>query len=102
MVSLAYTVAAVLPDEPTARDYVAWLTDGHVDSVLKAGAHSCMVVRMIDPAHPIRVEARYIFPNRHVFETYLAQHAPGLRNEGLKRFPASLGIQFERTVGHVF
>ena len=58
--------------------------------------------RMTDPAHPIRVEARYIFPYRQVFETYLAQHAPGLRNEGLKRFPASLGIHFERTVGHVF
>ncbi len=101
MVALAYTVVAILPDEPTARDYAGWLIGGHVDAVLKAGAHSCMVVRVVEPSHPIRLEARYIFPNRQVFETYLDQHAPALRAEGLKRFPPALGIRFERVVGHV-
>ncbi len=101
MPAIAYTVAAILPDEPTAGEYVEWLKDGHIDQVVEAGAHAAMVVRVTDPASPIRVESRYVFSNRDLFEAYVRQHAPGLRAAGLRRFPPERGIRFERSVAEV-
>lgn len=99
--AMAYTVVATFPGPELAREYVEWLEDGHIDAVIRGGAHSAMIVRVIDPPTPIRVEVRYIFSNQQVFDTYLAQHAPALRAQGLKRFPAERGIRFERTLGAV-
>lgn len=99
--AVAYTVVAILPDEATRGEYLEWLEDGHVDAVIKAGAHSAMIVRVVEPADPLRVEARYVFANRAMLDTYLAQHAPELRAEGLRRFPPSRGVRFERSIGVV-
>jgi len=103
MERIAYTVTATLPDEPTARRYIAWLEDGHVDAVIAGGAHSAMIVRLLDePAPgPIRVETRYIFATRELFDRYLAEHAPALRQEGLALFGPGSGVSFSRTVGRV-
>jgi hypothetical protein len=101
MAAIAYSVIATLPDQSTAREYTAWLEDGHVDEVIKHGAHSAMIVRLTDPPTPIQVETRYIFANRQVFDRYISNAAPGLRAEGLRRFPPERGITFERRVGEV-
>ncbi len=101
MSALAYSVIATLPDEPTASRYVRWLEGGHVDGVVEGGAKSAMIVRITDPADPIRVETRYIFANREVFETYERDHAPALRAEGLELFGPDSGVTFERRVGSV-
>ena len=101
MSAIAYTVAATFPTPDLAREYVEWLEDGHIDAVVRGGAHSAMIVRLTDPATPIRVEVRYIFSNRDVLDAYLAQHAPALRAQGLKRFPPERGVRFERTLGDV-
>jgi hypothetical protein len=101
MAAIVYTVAAILPDQGMAREYSKWLLEGHVDEVVKAGAHSAMVVRVTDPDAPLRIEARYVFPNRETFEAYVQHHAPALRAEGLRRFPPARGIRFERQVGEV-
>lgn len=100
---IAYTVIADFPDEATRDEYVAWLEDGHVDAVIAAGAHSAMIVRMDrpSPADPIRVEVRYVFSTRELFENYVNEHAAGLRAEGLKRFPPERGITFRRTTGKI-
>ncbi|MBY0263242.1 MAG: hypothetical protein K2Q20_12920, partial [Phycisphaerales bacterium] len=73
---ICYQVVATLPDEPTARDYIAWLQDGHVDQVLAAGAHAAIIVRLDpDPAAPSttkpRVMTQYIFSTRDTFDRYL-------------------------------
>ena len=101
MQRIAYTVRAECPDEATARDYIAWLEDGHVDQVIAGGAHSAMIVRLDPdaPGVPPRVETRYVFSTREVFDRYVREFAPALREEGLRRFPASRGVRFERTVG---
>ena len=99
MAQLAYTVVATLPDEGTAEEYVRWLADGHIAAVVAAGALSGQIVRCEEPA--LQVEARYIFPGRAAFERYVRDHAPGLRAEGARRFPAEVGIRFERRVGSV-
>lgn len=101
MSAIAYSVTATLPDEATAHEYIEWLEDGHIDRVIEGGAHSGMIVRMVDPATPIRVETRYIFSNQARFDEYLRTAAPALRADGLKRFPPSRGITFERRVGVV-
>lgn len=101
MTAIAYSVTATLPDQDLAREYITWLEDGHVDEVIKHGAHSAMIVRISDPASPIQVETRYIFANREVFDRYISHAAPGLRAEGLRRFPPDRGIRFERRIGEV-
>lgn len=101
MAALAYTVTATLPDEPTAGEYLRWLEDGHVDQVIEGGAKSAMIVRITEPATPIRVETRYIFPNRDAFDAYERDHAPRLRSEGLELFGPDRAVSFERRVGTV-
>ena len=44
-----------LPDEPLAREYIAWLHEDHLARVLGAGARSAEVIRL-DSAGPARVE----------------------------------------------
>lgn len=99
--NITYTVTASLPDEALAAEYARWLTDGHIQTVLKAGALSAMVVRLREPAAPIRVESRYVFPSRTALDRYLRETSPGLRTEGLRRFPPERGVAFERTIGEV-
>lgn len=101
---ICYQVVATLPDEATAREYVAWLEDGHVDQVVAAGAHSAMIVRLdadgVNGAKP-RVMTQYVFSTREVFERYVAVHAPALRADGLKRFGPERGVSFQRLQGVV-
>lgn len=98
---IAYTVTATLPDERVCSAYVEWLQDGHVDAVIGAGAHSAMIVRLEDPPLPIRVQTRYIFSTREALDRYLREHAPGLREDGLRRFGPETGVSFAREIGRV-
>jgi hypothetical protein len=101
MAAIAYSVIATLPDARTADEYVAWLEDGHVDAVVRGGAHSAMIVRIQDPSHPIQVETRYIFSTRDAFDRYVREAAPGLRADGLRLFGPGRGVSMERRVGIV-
>ncbi|HZW09123.1 MAG TPA: DUF4286 family protein [Phycisphaerales bacterium] len=101
MAAIAYTVTATLPDEGRRAEYITWLQDGHVDAVIAAGARSAMIVSVEEPREPPRVHARYIFPTREALELYLEQHAPALREEGLRRFGPETGVEFRREVGRV-
>jgi hypothetical protein len=102
-----YAVIATLPDEPTTREYIAWLEDGHVDQVIKGGAHSAMIVRLEPsaddqlPPAAARVMAQYIFSTRATFDHYVSHHAPALRAEGQKLFGPHRGIKMERLLGEV-
>lgn len=103
MTRIAYTVIAMLPDEPTTRDYIAWLEDGHVDAVIEHGAHSAMIVRL-EPesgSEGRQVETRYVFSTRELFDRYVRDHAPALRADGLKRFGPERGVRFARTIGTI-
>lgn len=102
MTRLLYIVTATMPDEATAREYVAWLEDGHIDQVIDGGAHSGMIVRLDGPpdAKP-KIETHYVFATREVFDQYVAKHAPTLRAEGLRKFPPERGIVFERRLGEI-
>lgn len=105
MPAIAYTVIATLPNDAISRDYIAWLEDGHIDAVIKGGGHSASIVRLdpdgATPAGEVRVEVRYIFATRQLFDRYITEFAPALRAEGQKLFGPSTGVRFARTVGTV-
>ena len=50
---------------------------------------------------PATVETQYVFPTRKAFDTYLRTHAPALRADGLKHFPPTTGISYERQVAEI-
>lgn len=102
MTAIAYTVTAIIPDEHTRRDYIAWLSDGHLDAVLSHGAHSAMIIKLDRDANtdPFKVETRYIFSTRARFDDYTTHHAPKLREEGVRLF-VPRGVKFSRTIGEV-
>jgi hypothetical protein len=50
---------------------------------------------------PVRVQSRYVFPDRAHLDDYLAHHAPRLRAEGLARFPPERGISMTREIGAI-
>jgi hypothetical protein len=101
MAGILYSVIATLPDDAACAEYIAWLEDGHIDQVVKGGAHTAMIVRVLEPPTPIQVETRYIFATRDLFDRYVRESAPKLREEGLLRFPPARGISFERRVGEI-
>ncbi len=97
---ISYTVRCAFTGESeVAREWLAWLCDEHIQDVIEAGAVGAEIVQM-DGAEPT-YEIRYRFPSRQMFDTYLAEHAPRLRDEGLSRFPIELGLSYSRTVGEV-
>ncbi len=102
MSTICYVVVATLPSMAIADEYVAWLEDGHVDLVIKGGAHSAMIVRLEpDGTGEPRVMTQYVFATREVFDQYVAVHAPALRADGLKRFSPERGVRMERMIGTV-
>jgi hypothetical protein len=110
MSMFSYTVTATFDDPAVADEWVAWLRDEHVRDVIEAGAMDGEVI-VVDPdpqeretaSGPRRqtCEVRYHFADRAAFEAYVRDHAPRLREEGLKRFPPERGIAYSRHGGEV-
>lgn len=94
---ISYTVRCSFDDQDVANEWLGWLRDKHIRDVLEAGAVSAQIVAMDDPV--LTYEIRYCFASRSVFDTYIADHAPRLRDEGLDRFPLELGLTYSRSVG---
>lgn len=88
-----------MPDAPTGDRYVAWLKDGHLEAVLRGGATSGRVLKVVEPKAPIRFQTQYTFPSMGAYERYVREHAQALRSEGLARFGPDSGVTFERIVG---
>lgn len=99
---LCYMVITTLPDQAMADAYVHWLQDGHVDQVIKAGAHTGMIVRLDpSPDGKPRVMTQYIFSTQSTFDHYLQHHAPALRADGQKLFSSERGVIMQRLVGTI-
>jgi hypothetical protein len=107
MAKVWYAVIATLPSSEIADEYVHWLEDGHVDAVIRAGAHSAMIIRLDrepaanlpDPAR--QVMTQYVFATRELFDRYVEHDAPTLRAEGLKLFGPERGVRMERRLGEI-
>ncbi len=119
MPQILYTVRATLPTMPQRGRFLAWLVPDHVLAVKAGGATAVRVVlpdraavdaaarpelaerARPEPAEPAIVETQYVFPSRTAFDTYLRDHAPALRADGLKHFPPESGIAYERQVAEI-
>ena len=97
---ILYTVQCVFTGDPSvADDWVGWLREEHLQDVMAAGANSAELLRM--DGDQLTYEVRYRFPSREAFDVYERDHAPGLRDEGLSRFPVELGLSYRRSVGEL-
>lgn len=100
----AYTVTADFTDAAVADEWITWLRDEHLAEVLASpGCLSAEVIRFHAAPDPMltRCEVRYHFTDREAFAAYERNHAPRLREEGLKHFPTSRGITYARSTGDV-
>lgn len=93
-----YEVEATFQDEKTAREWVDWMLGGHLADVVRAGAQSGRLVRLGDS--PLHYAAHYEFADRPAFETYIREHAPRLREEGLRRFGSDF-VSYQRRDGDI-
>ncbi|MFG0284377.1 MAG: DUF4286 family protein [Phycisphaerales bacterium JB039] len=101
MSQIAYTVTATLPDRATAEAYIQWLREGHMQQVIDGGALSGQAFLLEGDGPHVRVESRYIFPDREAFNAYERTTAPALRADGQRRFGQTPGVSFERRIGQV-
>jgi hypothetical protein len=99
MEMVGYTVACrfVTGDQELANNWLAWLRDGHLQDVIDGGARSAEVIR-VDDSVP-HYEIHYRFVTRESLDRYLRDFSPRLREEGLAKFPLSLGLEYRRSTG---
>lgn len=103
MPSILYTVRASCPNLHIRGRFLSWLTPDHVAEVMKGGASAVRIVlpdREGEAAAAV-VETQYVFPSRKALETYLRDHAPALRADGLKHFPPESGVTFSRQIAEI-
>jgi hypothetical protein len=96
----AYTVVATIADPAIADAWVNWLRNGHITDILAAGALSAELIAL-DGGPERSFEVSYRFASRADFARYERDHAPRLRAEGLRMFPAQARITYRRVVGDV-
>ena len=120
MPAILYTVRATCPSIQVRGRFLSWLSPNHIMQVIAGGADSARIIlpdRANDDApespepaggEPVEsveraavVETQYVFPSRKAFDTYVRDHAPALRADGLKHFPPESGIIFERQVSEI-
>jgi hypothetical protein len=94
---VAYTVAVRFEDPVLADEWLCWLRERHLGEVLASGAEAAEIVELDGPRRAF--EVRYRFPSRMAFALYERDHAPRLRAEGLRLFPADRGISYGRSLG---
>jgi hypothetical protein len=103
MPEILYTVRTTCKDVTQRGRYLAWLSPNHIIAVKASGATA---VRIILPDRESAtatavVETQYVFPSRKAFDTYVSDHAPALRADGLKHFPPDTGITSTRHVAEI-
>lgn len=100
MSTVLYEVGVTFHDPALAPKWLAWLKDGHIADVMRGGATSARIIEL-DPADPgsdPRYVVQYEFASRRALDTYLSEHAPRLRAEGLAKF-APPAVTYDRRVG---
>lgn len=113
MPQILYTVRATCPNTQIRSRFLSWLSPNHIMEVMKGGATGARIIlpdRINDPVRgepvesaerPAVVETQYVFPSRKAFDTYVRDHAPALRADGLKHFPPESGVTYERQVAEI-
>ena len=98
MSTIFYEVAVTIPDPAIAARWVAWMNGGHIADVVAAGAKSGRIITLDD--NPGQYLAQYEFESRESMQRYFSQHAPRLREEGLRLF-APPDVIYARRTGEI-
>jgi hypothetical protein len=103
MPEILYSVRATCPSVQVRGRFLSWLSPNHVLQV-KAGGATAVRIILPEPASatgPAVVETQYVFPSRKAYDAYIRDHAPTLRADALKHFPAESGVTWERQVAEI-
>jgi Domain of unknown function (DUF4286) len=97
---ILYEVNAEFLDPTIVDAWVRWILDEHIADVVDAGADSGRLFRIESDDGIQRYSVQYQFAGRDVLEKYLQDHAPRLRDAGLRRFPLE-EVRYSRRVGEL-
>ena len=81
-------------DPDLVTRWLDWMRTIHIVDVLQSGALSAELVR-INSDRPC-FEIHYRFESAGAFACYERDHAPRLRTDSLREFPAELGLSYCR------
>jgi hypothetical protein len=103
MAEILYIVRATCPTIQIRGRFLSWLSPRHILEVKAGGATAARVIVLDRTGEiaPAIVETQYVFPSRKAFDTYVRDHAPALRSDALKHFPAESGVTWERQVAEI-
>lgn len=92
MSAICYEVQAVV-DVELASAWEHYMLSEHIPDVLLSG---CFIEARLDRGERGHFRVRYRCADQATLERYLAEHAPMLRAEAVRRFPE--GVQLDRSV----
>ena len=98
MTRILYEVTAKIIDPDVTDAWVAWILDEHIGDVVRAGALRGRLVRIDDTESTFAVQ--YEFESRDDLNRYLADRAPGLRDQGARRFGGHR-VEYTRRTGEI-
>jgi hypothetical protein len=96
-VKFFYTVSCRIEDPLLETRWLGWLEREHIADVIAAGALSAEVVRRDGEGRVYDIH--YRFKDSAAYDDYIENHAPRLREEGMKLFPH--GLAYARTSGEI-
>ncbi len=80
---VSYEVTVRLHDPETGDEFADWMRQEHIPDVLATGLFTAADFAALDAT---TFRTRYLMASRANLERYLAEHAPGLREEFTRRF----------------
>ncbi len=103
MPAILYSVRVTCPSIQVRGRFLSWLSPNHILQVKAGGATAARIILpdRTDDSAPAVVETQYVFPSRKAFDTYIRSHAPMLRADALRHFPAESGLTWERHVAEI-
>jgi hypothetical protein len=102
MPAVKYVVTSTMKSHDVVEEFVSWLTGGHVQALLAAGASSATIAHIdSEIGGTFIVEVEYIFPSRESLESYFAGPAIPLRQEGKELFVDTGKCVLSRRIGDV-
>lgn len=88
---IAYEVTVDV-DEAVAERYIAYMKQRHIPQILATG---CFAHAELDRATATRFRQRYLAAGLADLERYLEDHAPALRADFAREFPAGVTLSRE-------
>jgi hypothetical protein len=100
MNEILYEVTTELIDPEIVSAWSSWIVREHIADVMNAGASSGRLFRIDTDDGTPKFSVQYEFATRAALDAYLRDHAPRLRDEGMRRFSPEK-VRYSRRVGQL-